>query len=79
MPDSRRPGPAFAAPSYDRQPAEVRLIWGSNSKGKVIFVLLSQRKPPSLTASYFVQTPQESPLSPVLGWGYCGQGGGREG
>lgn len=39
----RRPGPAFSAPSHDRQPAEVRLIWGCDSKDKgVIFLLLSQ-------------------------------------
>ena len=44
MLDYRRPGPAFAAPSRDhRQPAEVRLIWGCDSKDKVIiFLLLSQ-------------------------------------
>ena len=42
MPDSRRPGTAFAAPSHDRQPAEVRLIWGYDSKDKaIVFVLLS--------------------------------------
>lgn len=39
----RRPGPAFSAPSRDRQPAEVRLIWGCDSKDPgIIFLLLSQ-------------------------------------
>lgn len=67
MPDSRRPGSAFAAPSHDRQPAEVRLIWGCDSKDKAIMlVFLSQGKTSSLTKSYVIQASWKSPHHPVL-------------
>lgn len=52
MPDSRRPGPALAAPSHDRQPAEVRLIWGCDSKDQAVILVLLM---PFLMASYLVQ------------------------
>lgn len=45
------------APSQDRQPAEVRFIWGYDSEDKaIIFLLLYHRE-----ESYFVQASQASP------------------
>lgn len=69
MLDYRRPGPAFAAPSRDhRQPAEVRLIWGCDSKDKAItFLLLSQG---NLTLCRLHRQAHTVP-----GWRLCGQRG----
>lgn len=76
MLDSRRPGPAFAAPSQDRQPAEVRVIWGYDSKDKAIIFLLLYHRGILLCPG---STGKPKPSSPKMGtlWPGRRQGGLR--